>query len=288
MAHELQDEAVRLAERCRDLARDFERVRKAVQQLGDHAGWAERGTREKGLEVLQSAAGIELPDFADFEKRLRTEIGTWLGRFRQAFLDKLFKSCKERGLSVTALAEQPPTFSLAGLGLVLDFDKGVAEISYGRERIDRMPLKTSELLERCQALHAQLEATWPGAEPFFTQLLGAYRARVGREGKAFGDRVELVDVLPELSLSFAPDAARKASPTAGGKAPTLTLLTRAEFAWLLDRLAREGALAQQGLRLELGTATGGSTKDKKRVLFLEAGMGGGQYYLSLRFVEAVS
>jgi hypothetical protein len=285
MGHELQDEAGQLAERCRELAKEFERLRKAIEPLREHSGWAERAVREKGLESLREAGELQVPDFGEFGERLRKEMDGWLGRFRQAFLDKLFKSCKERELELRPLAEQPPTFAVQGLGLLLDFDKGHAELSYARERLEKAGLQSQELLDRIEELRAQLDAAWPGAEGFFAQLLAAYRARVGREGKSFGERVELVDVLPELSLELNPDVARKAVHSATGKAPSVPLLTRAEFAWLLDRLAREGGLAQQGLRLELGTATGGSTKDKKRVLFLEAGMGGGQYYLSLRFVE---
>ncbi|MFO8089682.1 MAG: hypothetical protein R6U13_07600, partial [Desulfatiglandaceae bacterium] len=50
----------------------------------------------------------------------------------------------------------------------------------------------------------------------------------------------------------------------------------------------EAVLSRKGRRLNLGTATGVSTQDKKGVLFVEDSPGQGQYYLSIWFsnVEA--
>ena len=55
------------------------------------------------------------------------------------------------------------------------------------------------------------------------------------------------------------------------------------LAYQLRRLRREGTLARDGLRVELGVATGGSARDKRNVVYVPAG-GEGQYQLSLRVV----
>jgi len=112
-------------------------------------------------------------------------------------------------------------------------------------------------------------------------LLGAYRAHLARAGLKPGDRVAAVDLLPLVALAVQPDAfladpRRKAFAEYG----------RARFAWDLAALVRAGLLSAGGLRLEIGPATMGATADKRRVLWLEVGSSGGQYYGSLRFVPA--
>jgi hypothetical protein len=110
-------------------------------------------------------------------------------------------------------------------------------------------------------------------------LLGAYRSLLARAGREFGERVDVVDLLPEVALAVQGEKFR-GDPRRGSFAD----YPRAQFAWDLAALVRSGLLAAGGLRLEIGPATMGTTAHKRRVLWLEAGPGGGQYCLSLRFV----
>ncbi len=283
MAAELQKEAGDLAEQTRELAKQLERMRKALLSLSEQGGWTERSPRERSLRVLEELAGLSLPAYEGYLQRVRDELRSFLPRFRQAFLDRMAERLREEELPFAPLGDQPPTFEIGGLTLVLDFDREHADLCYARETLDRRVLKTQEILDaRAEAL-AALEELWPGREEFFEALASSYRSLLAREGMSAGERVSIVDLIPELSVEFERMAVAASPRAATG--PGIRRLTRAEFAYCLDRLAREGSLHVGDRRIELGTATGGSTKDKKRVLFLEAGMGGGQYYLSLRMTQ---
>ena len=94
------------------------------------------------------------------------------------------------------------------------------------------------------------------------------------------DWVELSDLLPHLALGLQDERFRR-DPVARNFRP----YPRARLAWDLWRLRRERALSVDGWRLSLGPATGGSTRDKRRVYWLEDDQGRGQYYLTLRFTR---
>jgi hypothetical protein len=86
--------------------------------------------------------------------------------------------------------------------------------------------------------------------------------------------VDLVDTLAPLAWLLDPSSGRKTTP-----------YPRHMLAYQLYRLQREAHLQHEGLRLELGTATGGSTRHKAKVLFVPSSHTEGFYYLSLRFVS---
>ncbi|MCK6504647.1 hypothetical protein L6R53_14785 [Myxococcota bacterium] len=87
-------------------------------------------------------------------------------------------------------------------------------------------------------------------------------------------------MLPQLALELQDDRFRR-EPSAAHFRP----YSRARLCWDLWRLRRDRCLAVDGWRLSLGPATGSSTRDKKRVFWLEDDQGRGQYYLTLRFVR---
>ena len=114
-------------------------------------------------------------------------------------------------------------------------------------------------------------------EVFVEHLWLAYRRCLLTEKKPVGERVELVDLLPELAmLNQGPRF--KLDPTRENFRP----YGKVRLAFDLARLRKSGTLTHQGYRLSLGTATIGTTRQKDRVLYLEEG-GRGQYYLSLAF-----
>jgi hypothetical protein len=275
MSAQLRERAASLAAQVRDYAKELDSARRALEVLASEDGWRDAGRRGKCVKALHACASHEPPDLRAFLAPLEDAVAGFLADRRRSFLDELIATAKAQNLACTMLGQQPPVVDLAGIQAEVDFDRESVELSYAREPLARVGFDAMAVLQERAARAAELAAVWPGAEVLFEALESAWRARLGREGKAPGERVHLVDLLPELVIEYERRGLRQSGT-----------LSRAGLAFCLDRLARDGALERAGRRLELSTATGGSTKDKKRVLFLTAGMGGGQYYLAVRFVQA--
>lgn len=270
MIDALVTRARELAQQMRDYGKEVEKQRKALDALAQAATWDERAARERARKQL-AGARLELPAVSDFVAELEQAATKIAGEKRRGFVDQLSQAVQKAELQMQALGQQPPVFDVHGIQVEVDYDKEEARLAYGREALGKCALTPTAILRDREAHIARLQGAWPGAPEFFDAFAGAYRARAGRENKPIGERVFLVDLLPELELEY---KLRKWKLS--------DALDKSALAYCLDRLAREGVLEKDGMRLELGTATGGSTKDKKRVLFLQKGLGGGQYYLTAR------
>ena len=186
----------------------------------------------------------------------------------------LREACAEVGIRPAVLSRDPLELYLAPVTVLIDVDRDLADLAFARIRQGRCRADGAAIVAARNEVVCDLEGESWDPEAFFAQLRGAW-VRAG--GDAW---VELIDVLPELALLRQPPSFRK-DPTAKKFVP----YPRAQFAYDLWRLRRDRCLAADGWRLTLGTATGGSTRDKSRVLWLEDGRGGGQYHLTLRFVK---
>lgn len=280
MSEEIQARARELATALKTRGKEIEKARKALEELGVGGALRDAGVRKRARKAIQDCAGGSSPDLAGYLAELDQAVKAWQQELRMSFVDSLLQAASAESLPTRKLGDQPPVYDLGGMACTIHFDKEEAELSYSRESVARLPLDPARILEARQENLEKLTEAWPGSEAFFEAAWSAYRGRLGREGKPLGERIHIVDLVPELTLEFAERKLWKTNRREGPRA-----MTRLDLAFCLDRLAHEGGLQQGSLRLELGTATGGSTKDKKNVLFLEAGMGGGQYYLSLRFVK---
>lgn len=273
MTEALQQRARELALAVRDYGREIDKQRKALEALSDESGWRDRATRDRARKVLDSASTLVAPSVGDFLTELVPAMRDFLEARRQSFVDELFQAVESKGIQIQPLGQQPPVFDVQGIQVEVDFEKDEARLAYGREALGKAALEPAAILAERERHIERLQASWPGAADFFDAFAAAYRARAARENKPAGERVFLVDLLPELDIE---------ARLRGHAKPKDGPYDKATLAYALDRLAREGVLEKDSLRLELGTATGGSTKDKKRVLFLQKGLGGGQYYLTAR------
>lgn len=276
MSSDLRERARVLAGDVQSYTKELDKVRKALEALAQEPTWNDRALRTRSLKALSGLRDRSLPDVETARAELEKAVQEHQRSVRQGFLEQLIPAIEAEKITWRELGQQPPVLDIGGIQVTLDYDKEQAELAYGREPMTKVALVPSEILAARSEQVARLKDAWPGSEAFFVACDSAYRARCGREGKPLGERVHIVDLIPELLVEYELRGMRKATSSFG----------RLELAFCLDRLAREGALEHGGRRLELGTATGGSTKDKKRVLFLTAGMGGGQYYLSVRVVPA--
>ena len=286
MSDEIKKRAQESADRLGEHARELDKLRKALAALGGDAAWDDRAARRRAVDAMRRALDDEAGLFATLSDA-KSQLGDFFGELEPAleahaqtrrarFLDDFVAAISEAGLQYRELGQQPPVLDVQGVQITIDFDKESASLAYGREPLAKSALDAPELLRVRKEQVRRLKASFPGPQDFFAAIDAAYRARVGREGRTTGDRVDLVDLLPELAVEYELRSWLGQGASIG----------RAELAFGLDRLAREGVLEQGGRRIELGSATGGTTRDKKRVLFLQAGLGGGQYYLSLRVTEA--
>lgn len=193
------------------------------------------------------------------------------------FTRQLRECAEMRGLECQVLGSSPPTLRLDPLEVELDFSKGEAVLRYARLELHRLPLEPEKiLLEREKQLRA-LEGDAFQPEAYLHHLYQAYRRVLLSQQARPGERVELVELLPELAFLLQNEKFRR-EPSR----ETFRPYGKARFAFDLARLRRARTLEIQSQRLNLGTATLGSTRNKERVLYLEEA-GQGQYYLSLSF-----
>ncbi len=248
----------------------LERIDALGRELGALEG-AELGGLGLEAERAQLADGLRR-----HLERLRTER-------RASVMGPLQRLAQADGVPVRVLSESPPTLLLAPLGCELDFEAGVARLTYAREPVMEAGLDAKEILaQRDKAMALIRDAAEP-TERFFRSALAAYRLVLAAREAEPGDRVDLVDLLAPLGL-LATDSGRwRKTPLS-----KMSDYPRYLLAYQLQRLRREGALEQGGRRIDLGTATGGATRDKRNVLYIPTTADEGQYYLSVRFVAAGS
>ena len=154
-----------------------------------------------------------------------------------------------------------------------------ATLRYAREDLGQVPARAPAILAAADKAQKQLDKRQLAPEEVFDLLLVAYRAVLGTRGRPLGERVDLADVLPlaaflRQSTRFRGDPVRE----------RFASYSKAAFLYDLGRIQGARLLERGGFRLDLGTATGDSVRQKKRVFYLERPGGDGQYYLSLRFV----
>ena len=276
------EEAADLLREVRRRRRRFSRVKNLLAKIenrkpsaGEYERWAEVHNQLQGYEL-----GIEEVDQA--RGALVERLGAGLKRLavkaRMQFMMKLETLAEPKEITVEKISENPLVLYLEPLTVEVDFDQGGCRLLYGHEAIEELALDASAVVDAHQQTVRRLEKQALDSEEFFDLLRNAYRTVLVAEGAEPGDRVELVDVLVPLGMLLADrDALRKKGPEA------IESFSRHLLAYQLAGLRKDGLLERDGVRLDLGAATGGSTRDKKNVLYIPVGANAGQYYRSIRF-----
>lgn len=199
---------------------------------------------------------------------------------RNQVINTLHSLAKEGGFKPEVLSETPPTLALAPLTVELDIPEGIARIFYARSCVTEVPLAAEAIVEARLRVIDSIRAQAIDSAAFFDKLRIAYQMILVEFAGRPGDRVDLVDLLAPLTLLQV-----ERSKWRKMNFSKLADFPRYLLSYQLSRLRREGLLEKAGWRLELGTATGGSTKNKANVLFVPHSASDGQYYLSLRFIQ---
>ncbi len=194
---------------------------------------------------------------------------------------KLKQLCSKENLEFHVVSrEDPVEVRIPPLSVLLDFKKSKALVQFARDPLVRCPLDAEKILGAWNSAKKALDRPFdPGA--FFDLCLQAYRRVLRLEGLREGDRVELVRFLPELAFLLQPKSFRE-NPRRERYKP----YGKAFFAYDILRLRRAEGLVRKGLRINFGVATGTTATKKNRVLYMEDGLGRGEYKLTIFFSGA--
>ena len=273
----MTQDGVDLQQQVRDAHKSVAALEKALKDLSKPGHLEDLKKVHSLLGKLEKVTPQSLESLArnlsDYRRREEKERPLRFGR-------ALKEAAEKEGVSFAPVTSDPPCYRLGQFTVEPDFRKGTTSLCYARLEVGESTLAVDRVLLDYQKYLKALDQTEVSSEEFMQRLFTAYRKTLAAQRCRPGDRVELVDLLPELAL-LAQGPKFLKNPTKDHFKP----YGRVRLAWDLARLRRDGVLECQGRRVTLGTATIGTTKKKDRVLYLEGPGGKGQYYLSLAFVE---
>ena len=261
--------------------KEIARLKKSLKTLARPENLESPRKVKEACKLLEQADPGVLGLDVDFTELLEWTAADQRKRVHERKLEfgrELKESVERRGLSCEMMTTDPMAFSLPPFTVSVDFDRNLATIHYARLDLETLPAKPDRILSALQKHLKRLKAGW-SSEQFFDALYHAYCICLFEINGSAGDRIPLSDLLAHVALSFQNDKYR-ADPTA----ENYRAYGRVRMAYDLSRLRRKGLLQRHGRRLNLGAATGTSTRNKKDVLFIEDSPGKGQYYLSIWYV----
>jgi len=265
------------------VGRALKAIAKTLQELSRKEALGDVAVVMGALQKLEKAQPPEGPLKAAVQAlntALKSHLAEEERRLRFHFGRDLREAATRAGVAFAPLTSDPPEFRLAQLTVAVDLPRRTAVLRYARNDLAKVSLQPDAILDAMQRQLVQLEGKSFDATEFFEQVLQAYQIRLHRVQQAFGARIDLVELLPEIAFirqgtSFLEDPQRD----------NFVPYSRVQLSYDLARLRRAGKLSHRGFRLGLGSATAGSTKQKNRVLYLEDERGTGQWYLSVRFTR---
>ncbi|MEQ8764083.1 MAG: hypothetical protein RL885_09155 [Planctomycetota bacterium] len=243
------------------LFEDLPKLRSALTKLDKEALRLDAEGAEELIGKLRS-----------FEKDAQNEYRQTLGR-------KLKAACDEAGLSLRVISrEHPIEVRIPPFAVKIDFEKGRADFLFARLPLDKSAAQPKDILVEHTRLLKSMNSGFI-AEHFFEKCHRAWRAARAALGDG-SERVEILDFLPYLAVELQSDKFRL-EPSV----KNFEEYSRVQFAWDVLRLRREKKLTQNGIRLNLGVATGSTASQKKRVIYFEDEEGNGEYKLTIFFTR---
>jgi hypothetical protein len=264
-------------------SKEISKLHKALQKLASADMLESPRKVNEACKLLEQSTPKDFGLDIDFNELLASTAADQLQRANERkikFGRMLIESAESEGLTCKMIATEPMEFSLPPFTVAANLDQNLAYINYARLTLEELPAKPDRLTAALKKNLKMLETGW-SSEQFFDALYDAYRTQLFETKGRQGERVILTDLLARVALSFQSDKFRS-DPVAGN----YRAYGRVRMAYDLSRLRRNGLLQRNGRRLNLGTATGSSTRDKKGVLYIEESPGRGQYYLSIWFSPA--
>ena len=238
-------------------SKKFKRLKPKIKEL-----------KEKHLKLVQKLA----------KRRIRIE-----GQIRNELLSHLFQQAKKTGFQAKKLSDRPLTILFGELILTINFVTAKVTYSFGKEKIMDLLIDAKNIVEKYHEILREIKRELLDEKTFFSVLERAYRIVLIEENLSFGERVDLVDLaVPIAMIKVSKELRRKKNTKALMPFPHFL------FAYQFWLLRKKALLEQNGLRINLGSATGGSTKVKHNVLYLPNTPSTGQYYLSIQFIPVTA
>ena len=229
--------------------------------------------RLASLPIGERGAGLLDEVRADLDERVR--------RMRENLARELKAECEAQGLELRVVRrEEPIEVRIPPLAVSIDREKGSAELRFARLPLASCEATAGAIVESYRRVLDGLQAGFQ-PERFFDACLGAWRAALGAGSGGAGERVEITDFLPYLALQLQSPAFRVEPSERNYRG-----YSRARFAFDLMRLRKELGLGRDGMRLNLGVATGTTATKKNRTLFCEDEYGDGEFKLTVFFTRA--
>ncbi|MBQ9396446.1 MAG: hypothetical protein IJU23_13160 [Proteobacteria bacterium] len=175
------------------------------------------------------------------------------------------------------ISDNPLVIYVHPLTLEVQFGQMKSTWTYAHEQLQTASLDPGEIMDAHKMLIETFRASRIDSQHFWECLKMAYDMVLMKNSEHAGACIDIVELLQPLAWLWPNQVAMKKSPAN---------LPRYLLAYQLQKLRADGLLSHKGWRLELGTATGGSTRNKSNVLFVPMGASEGQYYLSLCFKQA--
>lgn len=259
------------------------RVQKALKSLCSQSTLESPDKVDTAARVLEQfdpeAAGLDM-DLSQLLDATAEDQRERAGARKLAFGKELNEAAQSENMTCRLITGDPMEFSLPPFTVAVNLSRNRATLTYARLPMGEMPAKPRNIMAAIQKQLKTFEAGW-SSERFFEALLRAYRTELFRIRKPAGERLEIVRLLPGVAFLF-----QNARFLSEPLSDNYRSYGRFHLAWDLSALRQRGLLEQQGYRLNLGAATGSSTKNKKNVLYIEEGAGRGQFYLSLWFTPS--
>jgi len=170
------------------------------------------------------------------------------------------------------VSDNPLVIYVHPLTLEVQFDTFKATWTYAHEPLATTSLDPAEIMASHAELLNAFRAARIDSNQFFNICRQAYEMAAIKNNLKFGERVNLVELLTPLAWLW-PDEQK------GKKG--MTILPKYLFAYQLQKLRADKLLQSGDVRIDLGAATGGTTRNKNNVLYVPHSSVEGQYYLSI-------
>ena len=277
------DDARVLGDRLDPLVSELAAAHKALKALSGDRVYQDPVKVRKLLDRLRGRALVDLGLDAAAQG-LAARVLVLLKELEQERRLELGRSLKQEaeaeGLKASPVSLDPLVYRIAPLSVEIDLESNTATLLYARCPVGTCKAGAKEIVGERKKRLKVLERKGFSPEDFFRVLRRAYAFLLLESRLPEGSRVPIVDLLPIIAL-LVQDRRFHRNPDRASFKP----YTRANLAFDLFRLRRAGHLSDERRRLALGTAAGGTTRDKKAVLWIEEAPGTGQYYHSLAFMR---
>ena len=289
-AAEIDAESIPLERRVADLqagwkeeARALGKLSKAFEPLAKTKTYQDLSKLPALLEKTEAkVAGLAVGDRGKSAlDEIRSELRERRKRMQERLAKDLLAACQTQGLELRVLRrEEPVEVRIAPFAVVIDREKGKAELRFARLELEECAADAAAIVETHGRVLAELRRDFEAGR-FFDACLKAWRAACGAGCAGASERVEILEFLPYLALQLQSKAFRVEPNERNFRG-----YSRVRFAYDVQRLRREGGLSRDGWRMNLGVATGITASKKNRTIFFEDEHGDGEFKLTVFFTRA--